>query len=396
MKVAEIYIMRRVVAIFLMTLLWVLTIVWTTQVLVRINLVTSDGQSAATFFEIAGLVLPSVIPIVVPFAIGIAVAQTLATMNTDSELIVLTAAGSPRSVVVRPIMIAAVVAAVAAFGVENFVEPHARERLRNLIADARAELVTTIIQEGTFQQIDDGLVIQIAERLPDGRFGGIFVSDTREKGIELIYYAREGAAVEVEDRHLILMEDGTIQRRNQAGEVSWIRYHTYALDLSEFQPPRGDPTMFPKDRTIAYLMNPDPADSIFQRRPQMFRGELHRRFTDWLYSIVFAMVGLAVAADARSFREARIHPLLTTMGAALVVRWAGFIAANGAAQSALYVPLMYAVPVSAIAAAAFMIATNRRLEFPTAWAERIQTLMGRLHDRIAAFRFGRRAEESRA
>lgn len=86
MNVIEAYILRRTVAIFAASLAWVLLIVWTTQVLNRLDLVTSSGQTAATFFFVALLALPPVIPIIMPFAVGIGVAQTLATMNADSEL----------------------------------------------------------------------------------------------------------------------------------------------------------------------------------------------------------------------------------------------------------------------------------------------------------------------
>ena len=53
MKVVERYILRRAFALFLAALLWTLAIVWTTQVLARIDLVTDSGQSALTFFEVA-------------------------------------------------------------------------------------------------------------------------------------------------------------------------------------------------------------------------------------------------------------------------------------------------------------------------------------------------------
>ena len=64
MKVIERYILRRTLLLFFAALVWTLAIVWTTQVLTRIDLVTDSGQSALTFFEIATLILPSIIPIV--------------------------------------------------------------------------------------------------------------------------------------------------------------------------------------------------------------------------------------------------------------------------------------------------------------------------------------------
>lgn len=383
MRVIERYILRRTVAIFMATLLWVLAIVWTTQVLVRIDVVTSNGQSAATFFEIAWLILPSVIPIVMPFAVGIAVAHTLTTMNTDSELIVMSAAGSPRMAVIRPMIILAVVASILSLIITNVVNPPSRQRMRALLAEARADLITSVIEEGAFQKIEDGLYIQIGERLPDGRFGGIFVSDTREEGIELIYYAREGTTVEVDGNQLLVMRDGTVHRKT-GGHVSVVRYTSYAFDLSQFVASGARPQLKPKDQSLAFLLDPDPNDWYQKHNPQVYRAELHTRFSDWLYPLVFALVGLAVAGDSRSFREARIHPLLTTMSIAMLFRWGGFYFSNEIETIAALTPMVYAIPLGACAIAIFFIATNRVMELPMWLVERGASLFARLHARVLA------------
>ncbi len=386
MKVVERYVLTRMLGIFLTTLVWVLAIVWTTQVLIRIDLVTTDGQSAWTFLQVAGLVMPAVVPTVLPFALAIAVAYTLATMNSDSELVVLAAAGSPRSAVLRPTLLIALAASVAAFGIENFVEPHSRTKLRQIVAESRTDLVTTVIREGTFHQVDDGLTIQIAERLTGGDFRGIFVADDRDENASLVYYADRGSAAQNGDQQLLVMHNGVIQRKSSDGAVSTVRYSSYAFDLSEFTSATNGPTLHPKDRTLAYLLNPDPADRRFQQRPQSFRGELHRRLSDWLYPLVFALIGLAVASDARSFREARFHPLITTMGFALAIRWAGFFVASEGSTSAAYVPAMYGVPVVSILGLTWLLAADRRLELPAAWSAGIIGLVERLHDMISSMR----------
>lgn len=390
MKVVEFYIMRRALAVFTATLLWVLAIVWTTQVLTRINIVTTSGQSAATFFEIAMLVLPAVIPVVMPFAVGIAVAQTLTTMNTDSETVVLSAAGAPRATILRPMLIIALLACAASFLLHNFVEPHSRERMRHLVAEARADLISTVVEEGSFQRIEDGLYIQISGRLPDGRFSGIFLADRREDGAELIYYARTGAMVEAEGEQLLVMNDGVIHRRGAGSDVSVVRYQSYAFDLSAFGP-ASTPTLLPKDRTLAYLANPDPDDRYYQSRPQSFRAEYHRRFSEWMYPMVVALIALAVAGDARSFREARIHPLITTMTIALAVRWAGYFASDRNETHPAMAYAVYAVPILSMMASAWFIAVGRTMELPTSAAERIASLRRSLAERMLGFRpFGRK------
>ena len=54
----------------------VLAVLWLTQVLGRINLVTDSGQSIVSFLTLATLILPTVIPTVLPFGIVLGTAQT--------------------------------------------------------------------------------------------------------------------------------------------------------------------------------------------------------------------------------------------------------------------------------------------------------------------------------
>ncbi|EKF20325.1 LPS export ABC transporter permease LptF [Nitratireductor pacificus] len=387
MRVIELYIMRRTFALFAAALIWVLALVWTTQVLNRIDLVTDGGQSAGTFFMVAALVLPPVIPIVIPFALGIAVAQTLATMNSDSELVVIGAAGSPRSAVIRPILLIAIAASIASFAINNSLEPYSRQKFRTVLSNANANLITTVLQEGSFQKVGDGLFVQISERLPNGQLGGIFVADSREENTKLIYHARSGTTVEREGGSILVMQDGMVQRQSANGDVSTIRFDSYAFDLSEFTSSGGGkPTLYPKDRSLAFLLNPDPDDAIYKKWPQTFRAELHMRFSEWLYPLVFALIGLAVAGDARSFREARLHPIVTTMTIALLLRWVGFYSGSEAEKSGFFSVVLYAAPILMIGLCVVFIATNRVMELPTHWVERLGARTQKLTEMITRLR----------
>ncbi|PAQ04593.1 LPS export ABC transporter permease LptF [Mesorhizobium temperatum] len=392
MKVVERYIMRRALAVFLAALIWTLAIVWTTQVLARIDLVTDSGQSALTFFEVAALIIPSIVPIVVPFALVVAVAQTLSAMNSDSELAVLNAAGASRWTIVRPIILLALAASIFSFAVDNGVDPYARQKNRELVASSRADLLSLIIQEGTFRKIDDGLFLQIGERLPDNRLGGIFVADSREEGINLIYYAKSGAIIDSGDERVLMMNDGVIHRETLAGDLSVIRFTSYAFDLSAFMSASSDVLLLPKDRTTQYLLNPSPNDKMFQKRPNKYLAELNQRFSEWSYSLVFALIALAVAGDARSHREARIHPLITAIAIALFVRWLGFFAAGKADNVPQYTYMVYGVPIVASAVATWFIVSNRTMELPVAWADWMTNFAGRISDGWGALklRFARR------
>ena len=386
MKVVERYILRRAFAVFIAALTWTLAIVWTTQVLGRIDLVTDSGQSALTFFEVAALIMPTIIPIVVPFAVIIAVAQTLSTMNSDSELVVINAAGASRMTVIRPILILAIGASLFSFVVDNVADPMARQRNRELVATSRADLLSLIIQEGSFRKVDEGLFVQVGERLPDGGLGRIFVADSREKNVDLIYYAKSGAFIKRDNKQMLVMENGVIHRKAPAGEVSVISFDSYAFDLSEFSSAAQEVTMRPKDRSTLYLMSPPANDKVFQRNPDAFKAELDRRFTEWLYPITFALIALAVAGDARSHRDARIHPLITTIGIALFFRWLGFFADSKAETVPWLGFAVYGVPIGASLLAIWFIRNNKSMELPVATADWIASRFARFSDAMTALR----------
>lgn len=390
MKVIERYILWRVFTVFAAALGWTLTIVWTTQVLTRIDLVTDRAQTAFTFFEVASLILPSVAPMVIPFALMIGVTLTLSAMNTDSELPVINAAGASRSVIVKPILLLAALASIASFGIDNGIDPHARERYRTLIAEARGDLLSLILQEGTFRKIEDGLYVQIGKRLPDGDLGQIFVSDSRESGIDLVYYAKRGTVAKHEGTNVLLMYDGALNRKTADGQVSVVRFNSYAFDLAAFSNGSSVPRLYPKDRGLAYLINPDPNDPYFQRSPQSFSAELHRRLIEWLYPITFALIGIAVAGDARSHREARIHPLITASVIAMFWRWVGYFTLEQLKTVPAMVVFAYASPIVPALMAIWFIRSHRTMELPISTIEWIVAWSRNLYSRVAGL-FGARA-----
>lgn len=389
MKIFERYILRRVSMLFFASLAWTVAIVWTTQILTRINLVTDSGQSALAFFEIAALVLPSVLPVVIPFAAVIAIAQTLTVMNNDSELVVVNAAGGSRSIIVRPVMVFAALASVACFTIDNGADPYARQRGRELVAAARADFLSLVIQEGTFRKIEDGLYIQIGERLPDGRLSGIFVADSRAENTDLVYYARYGVVKEEGNETVLVMQDGEIHRKLPGNDISVIRFLSYAFDLSAFTAASGAPRLRAKDHTLPYLLNPDHDDAEYKRRPQSFRAELHRRFTEWTYPIVFALIALAVIGNARSHREGRINPLVTAISISIVIRWIGYFATNQVQVMASMWPLVYAIPIVFSLIPIWFIVTNRSMELPVALADRLISGIRQIADRMMFMRVKR-------
>ncbi|MBB5592668.1 MULTISPECIES: LptF/LptG family permease [Rhizobium] len=380
MKLFETYIVRRVGMMFLVALLPVLAIIWTTQVLQRINLVTDSGQSMGSFAKLATLILPTIIPIVLPFALVIGITQTLTAMNSDSELTVMEAAGAKRSIIIRPIMILAIAISVFSFFVDNVVEPRARVAARQMVAEAYADLLSTVIEEKNFRRIEDGLYVQISQRLSGRILKGLFVVDSRDPAFDLIYYAKEGA-VDPSGTSL-LMKDGEVHRKTPDGTVSVIKFDSYSFDLSDMTQSRGQPNARASDRSLGFLLNPDTNDPDYKQRPGDYRAELHRRLNDWALPAIFALISLVIAGDARSHREARLHPMVSALGIAFALRWADFYAANQIDHSTKFIGVLYGINIIAALIAIVLLLRSRKMTMPVSIRNRLNSWRQKIQDRM--------------
>ncbi|KAB2698042.1 LPS export ABC transporter permease LptF [Ochrobactrum sp. Kaboul] len=385
MRLIELYILRRVAIMFLAVLGAAVGITWTVQVLQRIDFLTTSGQTFQTIIQFSSLLIPSAIPLVMPFALIIAITQTLSTMNQDSELVVINASGAPRSAVMRPILMLAAVISIVSFLVANYVDPYARMNMRAMIANASADLVNLIVQEGSFRKLADNLYIQVAERRADGSIGGLFIADSRDPSLDLIYYAADGGIATTDTgANMLLMQNGEVQRRSVSdGTVSIIKFDSYAFDLSQFASAGDDFVIYAKDRPLSYLLNPDPNDPILQTRPLRYKAELHRRLTQWLYPVVFAMIALAFAGDSRSHREARVSASFSAISTALLVYWAGYFASDRADKEEAYILVMYLVPIAVMLVTGFALATGRSIGLPSKWNDRLLDSFDRLKQTVS-------------
>jgi lipopolysaccharide export system permease protein len=213
MKILERYIFRRVFLLFLGTLLVTTAIAMITQVLVYVNLMSSTGQSLLTFLRLAGLLIPAMLVVVTPFALMLGAAQTLTAMNADSELPVIEAAGGSRVITGKPILTLAILLSLATLATSIFVEPWTNRSLRDLLVDARTDLISVAVTSGTFHEMQKDLYVLVSEKHAGGVLGGIFLADNRDPETELIYYAKYGSFIESEGKDFLVMTEGELHHK---------------------------------------------------------------------------------------------------------------------------------------------------------------------------------------
>jgi len=379
MRLIELYILRRVLVVFMATLLTTIGVTWVVQLLSRINFLTTSGQSFLSLLQFSSLFIPSIIPFVMPFALVIAVALVLAAMNRDCELVVVAACGAPRRTILRPLITLAILVALICFTMSNFIAPHARLAMRAQLAQNHSDLINLLLQEGNFRQIDEGVYIEIGERHEDGSIGKLFIVDESNPEIDLHYYAIDGRVAENESGYFLILQRGEIQRVDrQSGDVSIIQFDSYSFDLSSFAPVARSITILPKDQFLSGLIRPDPDDNYYQRRPLHYMAELHRRLSSWLLPIVFVLIGLAASGDAKANRDAGIAAPFITLTLSLILYWLEEVIVDWSENDPAFLPLLYLIPLGSLTLLSIMLATGRRLSLPDFWHERLTLLFERI------------------
>src|SRR5437762_3613272 len=257
------YIFRTTLASFALVLVSLTGVIWITQALRGIDLMTSQGQTIVTFLGVTSLVIPALVLIISPIALMIAIAHTLNKLATDSEIIVMNAAGFSPFRLFRPFLFATLAVAVMVALISAYLAPDAMRRGKQWDAEITADVLTNIMQPGRFAQLDQNLTVRIRERQPGGVLVGIFVDDRRDPKERVSIIADHGTILKNDGGSFLVLEDGNLQRfETGKPDPALIAFRRDAFDMSKYSKQGGDVTYGIRERYLWELLSPAPDDPI--------------------------------------------------------------------------------------------------------------------------------------
>jgi lipopolysaccharide export system permease protein len=366
------YIFRTTLASFAVVLISLTGVIWITQALRGIDLMTSQGQTILTFLGITGLVIPALILIISPIALMISISHTLNKLATDSEIIVMNAAGfSPLRLFVPFFYATCVVSVLVAF-IASYLAPDGMRRIKQWDAEITADVLTNILQPGRFAQLDQNLTIRIRERQPGGVLAGIFVDDRRDPKERVTIIADHGTILRNENGSYLVLEDGNLQRF-EAGkrDPALVAFGRYAFDMSKFSNRGRDVALGIRERYLWELMFPSPDDPVYTSLSGQFRAELHDRFLAPIYPFAFSVLTFAFLGTPRTTRQSRGFSIGCAALAVFGLRMAGFACSVMTVKNPAAAAVQYLMLVAAIAGGMFIIVRGLVVEPPPALIEAI-------------------------
>src|SRR5881392_2672563 len=350
------YIFRTTLASFALVLVSLTGVIWITQALRGIDLMTSQGQTILTFLGVTSLVIPALVLIISPIALMIAVSHTLNKLVTDSEIIVMNAAGFSPFRLFRPFLYATCVVALLVAFIAAYLAPDGMRRLKQWDADITADVLANILQPGRFAQLDQNLTIRIRERQPGGLLSGIFIDDRRDPKERVSIIADHGTVLKNEGGSFLILEDGNLERLEIGKhDPALVAFGRYAFDMSKFSNQGRDITLGIRERYLWELLSPLANDPVYMQLPGQFRAELHDRFMAPIYPFAFAALTFAFLGAPRTTRQSRNFSISSAIIAVFGLRMAGFACSVMAVKSPLAPVVQYLMLALAIGASLWII-----------------------------------------
>jgi lipopolysaccharide export system permease protein len=373
------YIFRTTLASFAVVLVSLTGVIWITQALRGIDLMTSQGQTILTFLGITSLVIPALVLIIAPIALMIAISHTLNKLATDSEIIVMNAAGLSPFRLFRPFVYATCVVALMVAFIAAYLAPDGMRRIKLWDADITADVLTNILQPGRFAQLDQNLTVRIRERRPGGLLAGVFIDDRRDPKERVSIVADHGTVMKNESGSFLILEDGNLERL-EADKVdpAMVAFGRYAFDMSKFSNHDQAVALGIRERYLWELLYPDPDDPIYKQLPGQFRAELHDRFMSPIYPFAFAALTFAFLGTPRTTRQSRNFSIGGSILAVFGLRMIGFACSVMAVKSEFAAPVQYLMLFAAIGAGIWIILAGIVIEPPAGLIEAINRSNARL------------------
>jgi lipopolysaccharide export system permease protein len=375
---------RATMGAFLITLVSLTVVIWFTQAMREFDLITSQRQTLLVFVGITGLIIPLLVMMIAPIALVMASAHVLNKLSSDSEIIVINAAGVSPWRLVRPFLAAAVVVSLLVSVIAAYVSPRSLRALRDWGAQVRADILTNIVQPGRFTTVGGNLTFHIADRRPNGLLVGIFVDDRRDPNEHATYLAEQGEIVKNDSGSFLVLDGGSIQRL-EAGQRDprIVTFNRYPFDLSQFTGGRQNVVYTVREKYIWELLWPRPDDALYMAQPDQYRSELHDRLATPLYPLAFVILAYMFLGPPQTTRQSRTLALLGMIGVVALLRLTGFVSVIVGVRVPGVLVVQYVALFGTIAAGLWQISRGQALE-PAAAVSRIATAITERFTRATA------------
>lgn len=290
MKKLNRYIIRQIFVGFLLVTFSLMSIIWLTQSLRFVDLITNNGIPVSIFAKLTSLLMPRIFTILAPIAVFAAVLFVYNRMLSDRELVVMKSAGiSPMQCAVPAIIFGLLMSFFNLF-VYNYGIPWSEREFSELQWKVKNDVSHLMLREGEFTRLQNGLTVFITTHEKDGSVSGIMVNDERNPSSKVTISAEKGRVVYTEKGPKIIMVNGARQEINNADkQFTSVSFARYSVDFGMQEKSRRKEAGV-RERNLEELLNARNNPELEEKEANRFFVEGNRRLLNPFFNLLFAIL----------------------------------------------------------------------------------------------------------
>lgn len=336
------YILRQCLSVMLFVTGALTAAVWLAQSLKLVDLIVNRGLSAEIFLYLAMLILPRFLDIVIPIGGFIAVLFVFNRLITESELVVMRAAGMSPFALAKPVLELAAISWFILMLLSVWLLPASNRAFKDLQFEIRNRFVSSLLQEGSFTTISDKLTIYIGARNDRGEVIGLMIDDERDPKHPVTLLAERGAFADTGGGERIIMVNGDRQQYDRdTGKLSVLTFDRYVLDLDLMREAPEARAREAQERYLPELFFP-PRD-LDRGTRDAYLVEANERLTIPLSAFSFVLIPLACLLPGEFNRRGQLKRVLAAIGFALVFQAVDLAVRNLEGRYTAAIPISYFV-----------------------------------------------------
>ncbi len=336
-------------------------IVWLTQSLQFVEMIVNSGLSVPMFAYFTSLLLPTFIALILPIALLFAVLFTYNKLTSDSELVVMRAAGMSQWSLARPALVLGVAATLIGYVLSVYLIPLSYRTFKDLQFRLRNAVSTVVLQAGVFNPVIKGVTVYVRARTESGELLGIIIHDARKSDQPKTMMAERGAIVMGKAGPRVVMINGNRQEVGKDGALTLLHFERYEFEIDELTESPHPRWREPRERYLDELFFPSDRSEKVWKYHQL-RMEGHHRLASPLLSLVFVFVGLAFLLSGEFSRRGQLKRVVGSVGVVVAIEAAVLGIKSGGEKLPELTGLMYLVPLLPAVLAGYVLLVRDRLQ----------------------------------
>ncbi len=308
------YIAKQIGSVAIIATLAMCILVTLVQSVKFVDMIVSNGLPISDFFKMSLLAAPRYLSYLIPIVLFGATLFTYNRMSTDSELVVLRAAGLSRLRLARGGIICGIMAIFASLSITLYFMPLSQMELRGIISQARSQVGSAILREGQFTNIGPDSTIYIREKLGETTLLGLIYHNKADK---LTIIAERGNIVETAEGPRIIVYNGNKQVLEK-GELHILEFKKSTLDIGLTKEQQQSRWRGPNERFIMELLYPNSNNPNDVQYFNKLIAEGHSRILTPLFCLTLAFIAMASLLSGTHSRHGQFIPIASSIAFMLI------------------------------------------------------------------------------